>query len=140
MPISLEIFDPYFNLTFEVLQMILSPDGPNLDKSQTGETSIHNIPIIIYMVLASGLNLRSIQGAGRPRLNYDPSEKLWLLHHYVPKESIPTGGPVEAWPPGEIFPDYVHITVMIPVKFNCDKKGQPHLVKDVDPQYAYMHN
>ncbi len=90
---------------------------------------------------ATTLKLRELFNAtwvGRPQLNYDPNGKLWLLFHFVPIESIPNGAPVEGWPSKENFTQYGRITALIPVKIEHDKKGQPLLVKDIDPEFAYM--
>lgn len=91
---------------------------------------------------ATTLKLREMVNGtwvGRPQLNYDPNGKLWLSFHFVHKESIPTGGPVEGWPSYHDFPHYARIMAMVPVKFIHDKSGQPILVKDIDPKYAYKY-
>jgi hypothetical protein len=91
---------------------------------------------------ATTLNLREMMNAtwvGRPQLNYDPQGKLWLSFHFVPKDSIPEGAPVEGWPSAKDFPEYGRITAMIPVKFEYDAIGQPMLKKDIDPEFAYIY-
>lgn len=91
---------------------------------------------------ATTMNLREMMNAtwvGRPQLNYDPSGKLWLFFHFVPRDTIPAGGPVEGWPSAEDFPKYARITAMLPVKFKYDRKGQPHLVKDIDSKVAFKY-
>lgn len=91
---------------------------------------------------ASTLNLREMVNGtwvGRPQLNYDPQGNLWLWFHFVPKESIPEGAPVEGWPSIKDFPEYGRITAGVPVKIVHDSKGQPLLVKDIDPKYSYMY-
>ncbi|WP_413295186.1 hypothetical protein ACLSU7_08910 [Bdellovibrio sp. HCB185ZH] len=91
---------------------------------------------------ATTLNLREMMNAtwvGRPQLNYDPQGRLWLLFHFVPKDSIPQGAPVEGWPSAKDFPEYGRITAMIPVKFEYDALGQPLLKKDIDPEFSYMY-
>ncbi|HEY8270439.1 MAG TPA: hypothetical protein VIG33_06080 [Pseudobdellovibrionaceae bacterium] len=91
---------------------------------------------------ASTLKLREIFNGtwvGRPQLSYDPQGKLWLAFHFVPKDSIPPGGPQEGWPSAEDFPKYARIMAMFPVKFEYDKSRQPLLVKDIDPKYAYKY-
>lgn len=76
---------------------------------------------------------------GRPQLNYDPQGNLWLSFHFVPKDTIPLNAPVEGWPSAEDFPHYARITAMVPVKIVHDKKGQPHIVKDIDAKFSYRY-
>lgn len=91
---------------------------------------------------ATTLGLREMVNGtwiGRPQLNYDPTGNLWLSFHYVPIDTIPVGGPVKGWPSATDFPYYARVTAMVPVKIVHDKNGQPHLVKDLDPQTSYMY-
>ncbi len=91
---------------------------------------------------ADVLNLRKIYNAtwvGRPELIYDPNGKLWLLFHYVPIDSIPSGGAVEGWPTQEHFTSYGRITAMFPVEMKHNNLGQPRLVADIDPKFSYMY-
>lgn len=91
---------------------------------------------------ATTLGLREMVNGtwiGRPQLNYDPKGNLWLSFHFVPKDTIPLGGPVEGWPSAKDFPHYARITAMVPVKIIHDENGQPLLVKDIDPKYAYIY-
>ncbi len=83
---------------------------------------------------AKTMNLREILDAtwlGRPQLTYDPTGKLWLECHFVPKSSIPPGGPIEGWPSREDFVKYGRISAIVPVRIEM-VKGQPHLVLDLD--------
>jgi hypothetical protein len=72
---------------------------------------------------------------GRPQLERDPWGRLWMKFHFVPKESIPAGAPVEGWPSAKDFPEYGRITAIAPVKIVHDKNGQPLLELDIDPRF-----
>jgi hypothetical protein len=83
---------------------------------------------------ANTMGLREIMNAtwlGRPQLIYAPDGKLWLEFHFVPKESIPPGAPVEGWPSAKDFVKYGRITAIAPVRIEMINK-QPHLKLDLD--------
>lgn len=92
---------------------------------------------------ARTLKLREMYNAtwvGRPQLIYDPKGQLWLLFHFVDKNTIPPGGPVEGWPSAEDFPKYARTTGMLPVQLVKDKRGQPSLQLDIEDKYKELFN
>jgi len=83
---------------------------------------------------AERMRLREIMDAtwlGRPQLSYAPDGKLWMAFHFVPKQSIPQGEPVEGWPSAQGFLNYGRITALAPVRIVV-RDGRPELELDLD--------
>jgi hypothetical protein len=114
------------------------PTGKNLKSMFTPVMDSHG-ELIDF---ATTMNLRKLLNAtwlGRPQMEYDPDGKLWLRFHYVDINSIPHGGPIEGWPSADQFIGYGRTTAQIPVRIEYDKKNQPRLELDIDPQFQYLY-
>ncbi len=90
---------------------------------------------------AESLHLRDILQAtwmGRPALDVDPDQNLWLRFHFVPVDILPPGAPIEGHPPYEYLGSYPRYAAQIPVKIVFDKQNRPAIEWDLDPEFAHQ--